>query len=115
MNILNAKISGTTLGFEDHGIFTCMIHLDYDGAGQSFGGYCFDIYDEKLMRRIGNRYGVEFMMELLNTVGVLTWEELKGSYVRVRQQIDKVHAIGHITKDKWFDPVELLRRINNGK
>ena len=112
MNILNAKISGTTLGFEDHGIFTCTIRLDYDGSVQSFGGYFFDTYDEKLKRRVGHRFGVDFMMELLNTVGVSTWEQLEGRYVRVKQEINHVSAIGHITRDKWFDPEELLLQIN---
>ena len=37
--IRNAVIQSTMLGYEDHGILTCFLHLDYSGAGQGFGGY----------------------------------------------------------------------------
>lgn len=38
----NAKITHTMLGTEDHGIFTFMLHVDYDGSGQGIGGYALD-------------------------------------------------------------------------
>ena len=38
----NARITSTMLGIEDHGILTCMLHLQQEGCGQAFGGYRLD-------------------------------------------------------------------------
>ncbi len=92
----NARIDNTMLGFEDHGIFSSMIGLDYGGIHQGFGG-C----------GMGGEFGTEYIKRLLKTVGVDQWEDLKGKHVRVRSERMKVHAIGHIIEDKWFSPEEL--------
>lgn len=105
----NAIITGVMLGYEDHGIFTCMIGLDYNGAGQSFGGYCLDKWSEKEKRRIGTAYGLDWIIQLLKTLDVSTMKKLEGIPVRVEASLDKVHRIGHFLKDQWFDP-ELLRK-----
>ena len=94
--IKNAKIESTFLGYEDHGIFTCFIHLDYGGTSQQFGGYSI---------------GVKFLIAVLKTLEVESWENLKGQHIRVEATHDKVHKIGHLLKDKWFDPKELNRFI----
>lgn len=93
MSMQNAKIERTTLGFEDHGILTAFLILDYGGAGQGFGGYSLK----------GDAMS-GFVEQVLNTVGVQAWEELPGKYIRVEADHSKVHRIGHITADKWFDP-----------
>lgn len=114
----NALIEDTMLGFEDHGIMTCFLHFDYGDAGhQGFGGYGLDEpkkdSEGKHIGRFGSAYGMEFIKQILETVGVEKWEQLKGKYVRVRFSekpsgwSDKIEAIGHITKDKWFSPKEL--------
>lgn len=104
----NARIKGTMLGTEDHGILTCYIHLDYGGAGQSFGGYSLDgpIKDDdgKHLRREGSAYGMEFVNRVMETVGVSKWENLPGTPVRVRASYGRVEAIGHFIEDKWFTP-----------
>ncbi len=51
MEIKNAKIEKTTLGFEDHGIMTLFIYLDYGGSGQGFGGYGFGSKSKSLSCR----------------------------------------------------------------
>ena len=77
-----AKIEGVFLGFEDHGIFTCYIHFDYGkGGAQSGGGYAFSQYDRETERRVGSRFGCEFVMRLLNACGVDEWSKLKGRTV----------------------------------
>ena len=100
----NAKIASTMLGIEDHGIMTCMLTLDYGGVSQGFGGY-----DLKY-----GPYGVKFLREILETVGVSEWEDLPGKYIRVVSDHGKVHRIGHITEDRWFTPESLKDDPENG-
>ena len=107
IEIKNAKIRSTMLGVEDHGIMTCMLHVEGDGWGQGFGGYSFDSWDEKLKKRVGSSYGIEFIKNILETLEVGKWEQLPGTYVRIENDFGKIYAIGHITKDKWFRPSEL--------
>lgn len=112
--VKNAKIRGTMLGIEDHGIMTAFIELDYGGAGQGFGGYGFDnphkTKEEPYGRR-GTAFGCEFIRRVLDVVGVEKWEDLKGKHVRVVATWDKVKRIGHIIEEKWFDPEELAREM----
>lgn len=95
--IRNAMIKRTMLGYEDHGILTCSLELDYGGIGQSFGNY-----------DIGGKYCAQWILKILDTVGVEKWEDLPGKYVRVKQSLSKVYEIGNILENKWFNP-ELLK------
>ena len=97
MEIRNAQIKGTRLGYEDHGILTCSLELDYGGGGQVFGNY--DLRGKLLAK---------WVKAILDVVGVKEWEELPGNYIRAKQEHSKVHEIGNILEDKWFNP-ELLK------
>jgi hypothetical protein len=71
----NARITRTMLGWEDHGIFTFSLTLDYGGSCQGAGQLC-----------LGNSKGVhaktgELISAILRTVGVETWEELPGKHI----------------------------------
>jgi hypothetical protein len=104
----NARIKGTTLGIEDHGILTAFIDLDYGSGGQSFGGRSLDEWDEAAKRRVGHAFGSEFILQVLRTLGVSSWEKLPGTPCRVRADWDKVYALGHYLEDKWFDPEAVI-------
>ena len=108
MEIKNAKIVRTMLGYEDHGILTCYLQLDYGVGVQSFGGYAFDQYDKQKKDRVGGAYGTEFVGRLLKTIGIEKWEDLPGKHIRVEADRDKVFRIGHILEDRWFDPKNIL-------
>lgn len=113
--IRNAKIEETMLGYEDHGIMTCFLTLDYDGSVQGFGGYGLDEPKKdskgKHIGRFGSAYGMQFIKEILEVVGVEKWEDLVGKYVRVvKPSYHEISKIGHITQDKWFDPKELGKK-----
>ena len=102
----NAKIISTMLGYEDHGMLTCFLHLEQDSVGQGFGGYRLDkskgwsIYTDFWIKRI------------LETVGVNRWEGLKGKHIRVKgMEFGVIEGIGHITNDKWFFPDEELKTL----
>lgn len=77
-----AKVERTTLGYEDHGILTCFLHLSYGtGGAQGAGGYALDEYDKTLERRVGTAYGCEFLIRLMRACGVDEWSKLKGRTV----------------------------------
>lgn len=107
--IENAKITGTTLGTEDHGIFTAYVHCSGPGWGCGFGGYALDQWNEAKQERIGTAYGLEFIKRILSTVGVENWEQLKGQHIRVETEGlgGGIRRIGHLLEDKWFDPKQL--------
>ncbi len=109
----NAIIESTMLGIEDCGVMSCMLYLKFEGSGQGFGGYTLDQYIESRKRRVGWGPGLDFIMQILTTVGVTKWEDLKGKYIRVRHDQPglrgKIVAIGHIIEDRWFDPEVCFR------
>ena len=113
--IRNAKISGTRLGYEDHGIVTAIVDLNYGGSGQDFGLYSLSEYDKEHDRQKGTAFGMEFIIRTLDVVGAETWEELKGRYVRVQATMNKVISIGNIVEDKWFTPADLVHEMGIDK
>ena len=112
--IRNARIETATIEREDHGIMTCSLGLDYSGSGQHFGGYAFDEpikENGEFKGRRGTAYGMEFIIRILDTVGVDRWDQLVGKHIRVEQSHTKVYRIGHITEDRWFDPADLAKEF----
>jgi len=106
----------TMLGVEDHGILTCMLHVDGDGWGIGFGGYALDQpmwtdpqNKRDFLGRQGTNYGMEFIRRVLDTLEVETWEKLPGTVVRIRFDGDglcgeRCVGIGHAYKNRWFIP-----------
>lgn len=92
--IKNAKIIQTHLGYEDHGIPTCNLVLDYGGSQQAFGGY--DL----------RYHGFEMIQKILDVVGVDCWEKLSGTHCRAQQTHTKVEAIGHLLEERWYNPTD---------
>ena len=105
--IENVVIEGVMLGFEDHNIMTCMVHVKGDMLNQGFGGYALDTYDKQFKRRVGTAYGMEWLIRLMNTVGAREFKELKGMYVRIEADEYHIYQIGHIVKEQWFNPEEM--------
>lgn len=100
----NAQIERVSFGKDDHGIMSLMLFLKYNGSGQGFGGYALDTWDESRKRRVGTAYGMEWIMRLMDTVGVTDFSDFVGLYVRVEADRNKVYRIGHFLEEKWFDP-----------
>jgi len=107
--IENVTIKSTSLGVEDHGIFTCNLELSGDGWGCGFGGYALDEWNPEAKRRIGTAYGMEFIGAILRTLEVETWEQLRGQHIRAETERvgGRIIKIGHLIKNKWFDPKSL--------
>ena len=111
--IANARISKTMLGFEDHGIFTCYVFVDGEGWGCGFGGYALDVWNKERKsgrgEREGTAYGAQFIVSILRTLEIDSWEKLPGTPVRVETEGigGRILRIGHYLKNRWFDPKEL--------
>lgn len=95
MEIKNAKITGTSLGFDEH--YSFWVNLSYgDSSGQGFGGYA-----------LGGKFTEYVIRGILTTIlDHGKWEDLKGKPCRAKIEEGKIIAIGHYLEDKWFDPSE---------
>lgn len=100
VEIKNAIISDAKIFVEDHGLLSAFVYLDYGCVGQGFGGY--SLYNPNHIS--AKNYCGHFIWRTMEVVGVSSWNELKGKTVRVKASHERVHAIGHIIKDDWFDP-----------
>lgn len=109
--IRNAKISSTTLGprASDGRCFSLWVSLEWKGGGQGFGGFTLDAWNEAANRRTGGAWGMEFIAQLLEAVGVESWDELIGKHVRIDHEPTKILGIGHIIDEKWFYPEKDLK------
>ena len=105
--IKNALIESVDLSMADHGCLTLSMNLEGSGWGVTYGGYCLgkgylgaddDFFD-------GSAAGMEYLMRIMDIVGVERFQSLKGKYVRVatKGQGGIVKIIGNILEDKWFD------------
>lgn len=106
-SIENALITNVDLSMADHGCLTLAMTLEGSGWGVVYGGYCLgkgylgaddDFFD-------GSAAGMEYLIRIMDTVGVEKFQDLKGKYVRVANKGwgSSVKIIGNIIKDKWFD------------
>ena len=109
METKNAIIKKATIENDNHGCLSSWIFLDYGGTGQGFGGYALYLPKDFKHHEIDGVAG-HFIWRVMEIAGVKEWSELKGKTVRVKCNFTKVHAIGHIVKDDWFNPSEEFRR-----
>lgn len=105
--IENALIEKVDLSMADYGCLTLAMTLQGGGWGVVYGGYCLGKgylgADDDFFS--GSAAGMEYLMRIMDTVGVERFQDLKGKYVRVATKGwgDQVKIIGNILKDKWFD------------
>jgi len=105
IEIKNAIISSASLDTGDRGLLTSWIYLDYGGSGQGFGGCALYLPKSFNHHEMLSPAG-HFIFRVMEVAGVEKWDDLKGKTVRVKAEHDKVHAIGNIVKEDWFDPSE---------
>lgn len=105
MEIKNAKIINTMLGREDHGIFTFMIYVQFDGCSCGIGGYGLDYYNKELNKRVYSAKSLEAVSKILDVVGVDKWEDLKGKYLRIKDNGwgSTIDEIGNLMENEWFN------------
>lgn len=113
--IVNAQITNTTLGYEDHGILTFGLTLDIaSGGGCVFGGYALDEYNKETKKRYCPGYSMELIVRIMKVVGVSSWESLEGKYIRVVSGGwgSSIKKIGNLMKDEWFDIEEFFKEYD---
>lgn len=103
--ITNAIIESTMLGREDHGIFTFMIFIKSSSSSCGVGGYALNEYDPVSKTMIFKAKSMEVISKILEVVGVQSWENLPGKYIRFEDNGwgSMVTKIGNIMDDKWID------------
>ena len=105
--IENALIKSVDLSMVDHGCLKLAMTLEGGGWGLVYGSHCLgkgyvgaddDSFD-------GSAAGMEYLIRIMDTVGVEKFQDLKGEYVRVATKGwgSSVKIIGNIIHDKWFD------------
>lgn len=105
MTIRNAKITSTMFGREDHGVMTFVIFVEFHGGCCGIGGYVLDAYDKGEECRVYSGKGLEAISKILEVVGVDMWEDLPGSYIRVKENGwgSTIDEIGNLMEEKWFN------------
>lgn len=107
----NAQITDVSLEINDHGCLTFSITLKGSGWGANFGGYNLAFFNGTSFE--GSEKGLEALTRIMDVVGVAKWEYIKGRYVRAKQEDRLVVGIGNIIEDKWFEPREFFKEIEN--
>lgn len=76
-------ITAAALGFEDHGILTASITLDYGGMSQTVGGFAMSVSANHPPDEWANAtpLAADFIIGVLNAVGVERWDQLVGRHV----------------------------------
>lgn len=109
--IENAKIENVDLSMRDHRILTLKMVIKGNGWDCCYGGY--DLGHGYLGARDfkGSVKGTEYIMQLMDTVGVDEFSALKGKCIRIASATNwgkTLKIIGNIIQDKWFDPENLF-------
>lgn len=105
--IKNALIESVDLSMDDYGCLTLTMTLKGAGWGVNYGNHCLGKgylgADDEFFS--GSAAGMEYLMRIMDTVGVERFQSLKGKYVRVATKGwgEIVKIIGNILEDKWFD------------
>lgn len=103
--IKNAKITSVDLSMRDYGCLTLNIGLDGMGWSCNYGGICIGHGYLGAEKFDSSPKAAEYLMRIMDTVGVEKLSDLKGKIVRVALDGwgEPVNIIGNVLDDKWFN------------
>lgn len=103
-----AKITKAHLEIKERGILNFWIHVDYEeGCSQGVGGIALDTWCEESHSRVGTAYGCEMIRQLLLTLNVNDFAEMKGKVI---------YVLGDDSDQGWTPKgIETLRTDAHGK
>ena len=101
----NAKITHVDLSMADHGVLCLELTLEGDHWGCVFGGHVIGKGYLGAEEFEGSPMGIEYLMRIMDVVGVSRFNEMNGKYVRVATDGwgSTVRIIGNVIEDNWFD------------
>lgn len=111
--IKNAIIESASITNDDHGVLSAWVTLDYGpgGGGQGFGGFALYLPHDFTHSKGQPNFAGHFFWRVMEVAGVARWDQLTGKTVRAKSEHGRVHAIGHIVKNDWFNPSEDFDRM----
>ena len=117
MRIENAIIKSVDLSMADHGCLTLSMTLEGAGWGCRFGNRVLGFGFLGADTFSGTPKGIEYIMRIMDTVGVERFNDLKGKYIRVASDSwgGKIEAIGNILEDKWFNEEDFFNEEEGKK
>ena len=106
--IQNAKITSVDLSMKDHGCLTLQLVLEGSGWGCVYGNVCLGNGFLGAKKFKGWQHCGDYLMMIMDTVGVATFNDMTGKYVRVAcDEDDRAKIIGNLIEDKWFTGVSM--------
>lgn len=115
IEIKNAIIKDITINDGERGLLTAYLYLDYGSSQQGFGGYTLYLGKDYASHKDGLKinFAGHFIFRCMEIGEVTSWDKLKGKTIRVKAEHSKVHAIGHIVKNDWFNPEEDFEKFKS--
>ena len=109
--IENAKITSVDLSMADHGCLVLSLVIEGNGWGVCFGGHVIGKGYLGASEFEGYERGTEYIMRIMDTVGVEKFNSMKGKHIRVATKGwgESVKIIGNIIDDKWFNVEEFFK------
>jgi hypothetical protein len=106
--IVNALIDSTSLRLSRGFFLDAWIYVNYgDSGAQGFGGW---VLFKKNESADGPNFAGYAITKIMEVAGVENWDAIKGKAIRVKKDSagwdGKIVAIGHITKDIWYEPTK---------
>lgn len=104
--ILNAKITSADIFIEDHDVLTFSIGIETSaGWSTSIGNIYLDWQDDTL-KRVPATYMAVVIRAILETVGVRSWSDLVGKYIRIDDNDlhnSPVTKLANLMKENWIN------------
>jgi len=105
----NSQITNVSLTMADNGCLTLWLSLSGE-ASCCYGGRCLGHGYLGATEFQGSAKAIEYIMILMDIVGVERFEDLEGKYIRIASHGlgSEPELIGNITKSKWFNQKEFF-------